>query len=216
MTETKELQKPVFLYAYAKFEEVSKAIIDYAENHIPAVYLLRDEAVRKDPIERDSHVTVFFKTPDREPSQHLREQCLAHGPFDLWLGDAHCFEIRDKMFDDGSKHSFDVVHIQVADAAPDFKLKKLHDLFGADYKAKSEHETFEPHLTIAYVKPDTGKEVVEHLNNFKFLAKQKLHFDQIHLKEFRGKPGVKYTVSLKEVVPAAPVRKTPPLCTRHE
>jgi 2'-5' RNA ligase len=208
---TTEVKKPpVFLYAFAEFENLKNAIVAYAETHVPKQYLLNDPVVRKDPIERDPHVTVFFKVPSRAPSQRLKAQFARRNPFDLQFGEAKVFEIKDKRFDDGTLHSYDVVYIEVLDNERR-QLTELHSLIGEDFETKSEHgEVYTPHVTVCYQKPGTGKETAEHINTFGYIVCDSLRFTSVHFKEFRtDDKSVKYTLSLSGKAPAIACKLPP-------
>lgn len=172
------------LYAFAQVPELAQLIVDFADLVIPKEWLLQDEAVKKDPVERDTHVTLFFGLPKQEPSAELKKALLDLGSFEVQLGELSKFECRDKVFEDGTKHSFDVAYIAVVD--PSGKLQKLHDLLGADFKAKDEHEKYTPHLTIAYLKPGQGQAVVERGTKLGFFRDKGFKIDKVLFRQFRS------------------------------
>lgn len=189
-------QKSKFNYAYSAFPKISDKIVKFATEHIPKEHLLNDVAVRTDSIERDSHITVIFKIEDRMPSEWLFNECRKLGVFSVELGDVHVFEQREKKFDDGSKHSYDVVVVDVQDT--EGKMLKLHKLWAQEYgiDLNKEDYPYKPHLTISYQVAGTGTKTAETAKGLGLFKGQKLEFSMIVVKEFRGSKIPKYFVSL--------------------
>lgn len=190
-----EVKKPTLLYAYAPFPHLSESLVRFATEHLPKEHLLQDELVRKDPIERDSHITIAFGLPDREPSQALHEQCHAVGQFTVELGDLRVFEQRDKVFGD-VKRSYDVVVIDVIDKRG--HLKKLHQLWSEDYGHPKDEYEFHAHFTISYQVAGTGAHTVSTARSLGLFKGQTVVCNEIRVKEFRGKKDAKYVVWMND------------------
>lgn len=187
------------LYAFTPFTGASKLITHFAETCIPRQHLLQDKTVKEDPIERDTHITVFFRLENKAPSAELIAACKKLGPFSVKLGDLKVFQQRDKVFDDGSKHSYDVVVIDVVD--PSGKMHLLHRLWGDAYGISAEREAktdyvYHPHLTIAYQVAGTGEDTVERAKLMGLFTGTEIVFTKVLVKEFRGDKDIKYTVEL--------------------
>jgi len=182
-----EAKKPIFYYAYAPLTQLGKKIVDFATEKINPDHLLDDKDVHPDPIERDTHITVFFKLPHKNVSEELLEQAALLGPINFRLGGLGVFETRDKKFDDGSVHSFDVVYIKVNDTNEE--LKNLHALFGESFgvPASEEEYPYKPHLTVAYQVKGTGKATVELAEKLGLFKNTVTGFSEVKIKQFRRK-----------------------------
>jgi 2'-5' RNA ligase len=200
-TEAKTEPRKTKLYAYLPIAPLAASISKFAEEYIPKECLLKDKQVRTDPIERDSHITVFFGLENKEPSQDLIEACKRLGSITIKLDKLKVFEVRDKVFDDGSKHSFDVL---VYDILDDYgKLPILHRLWGDAYGISEEEEAkkdypYHPHLTIAYLESGRGAPLASVLTIQRCFPESDRSswwiLNKVHVKEFKG--SVKYHVPL--------------------
>jgi 2'-5' RNA ligase len=198
-TEAKTEPRKTKLYAYLPIAPLAASISKFAEEYIPKECLLKDKQVRADPIERDSHITVFFGLENKEPSQSLIEACERLGSIAISLDKFRVFEQRDKVFDDGSKHSFDVLVYDITDEYG--KLAILHRLWGDAYGISAEEEAkkdypYHPHLTVAYLEPGMGA-VVAKIAQENYPEVNRCSWwilNKVHVKEFKG--SVKYHVPL--------------------
>ncbi len=103
---------------------------------------IREEDLINDGREPDVHVTVKYGLHDHDPFT-VRPIVRGFGPIKIILGDTSIFE-NDKE---------DVVKISVTSD----KLIKLNKLVSDNLEHTNTHPDYIPHVTLAYVKPGTGK-----------------------------------------------------------
>jgi hypothetical protein len=103
------------------------------------------------PYETHVHVTVAYDVP--ELSWVLGEKLVPCSSFSVALENAGVFKVRDKVFDDGTKHSYDVLYMKVKTNP---SLIVIHDLVIGETKTKDPHGEYKPHVTLAYLGVDRG------------------------------------------------------------
>jgi len=82
----------------------------------------------------------------------------------ITLGRRHVLEQRDRKFEDGKLHSYDVVVMDVlaSDGSP---LRRLHEALLKVGEVIHPFDEYRPHVTLAYVRAGTGQYIVEAMNH---------------------------------------------------
>jgi 2'-5' RNA ligase len=102
-----------------------------------------DSDLAEDGREADPHITVKFGLHDDEPSAELKRIVKDHGPIQAKLGKTSLF----------SNDEADVVKIDVVS----HDLHRLNKKISGACKCTDTHPEYQPHATVAYVKPGKGK-----------------------------------------------------------
>jgi 2'-5' RNA ligase len=119
---------------------------DLAKKVIAAGKLIPDSDLAEDGREDEPHVTVKFGLHDDDPKPLKSLLAQQEGPVVFALGKTSLFE----------NDEFDVVKVEVIS----HDLHHLNDLISENCKHTDTHPGYKPHVTIAYVKPGTGKKYV--------------------------------------------------------
>lgn len=120
----------------------------WSKKNIPDDALYADKSeVDKYGREEDSHVTVLYGLHDDDP-EGIRAVLQNYKPFEAKLGKISAFR-SDNM-------PFDVLKIEVQGKP----LFSLHDKIKSTLDATVKWRHYQPHVTIAYVQKDFGKEFV--------------------------------------------------------
>lgn len=106
-----------------------------------------DKQPGKDPIERKHHVTLHIFLPG-PPDEALTKKLKEQKPVCLRLKGTGCFENKSQ----------DVFFVRVE---VDDKLLGLHKLLVDEYKKPWPRESYTPHVTLAFLKPGTGKKYLK-------------------------------------------------------
>jgi 2'-5' RNA ligase len=96
--------------------------------------------------ENEHHVTVKYGIAFQTPTQRMRQALRQFGPVQATLGKTSIFENPDA----------DVLKVDVH--SPD--LNRLHKAISKLAPTKDTHPVYQPHLTLAYLKPGKGKKYV--------------------------------------------------------
>jgi hypothetical protein len=128
------------------------------------------------PLETHPHITAAYNVP--EITWKMGTQMRTRMPIPFQLSHVHVFEVRDKEFEDGTKHSFDVL---VWKLAPSAELKDLHDYIVTTMGVVDPYPVYSPHLTLAYLKPGAGAKYKEVLADMSDIANKlpAMRFDAI-------------------------------------
>jgi 2'-5' RNA ligase len=150
---------------------LSKEIITWGQNHIPNKELSDDKDGREDEI----HVTVLYGIHSESSymAKRLLRQCK---PFDIELKTIGVFT---------NNESFDVVKINVQSE----EIKKINEKLCKSIQYTSKFPTYQPHVTIAYVKKGKGWK----FNGDKTFNDRMFHVDTFI---FSSKNGIKEQIKI--------------------
>lgn len=134
-----------------------------------------DAEIGPDGRESEQHVTVKYGLRFQTPTARMRNALKDFGPIEITLGKTSLF----------SNDDADVLKVDVDSV----DLHRLNALISRLIPTHDSHPTYQPHATIAYLKPGKGKKYVGDTA----LVGQKLRFDSIL---FSGKGGHKEQLKL--------------------
>lgn len=128
-------------------KEYEKALLDWSKEHISDDSLFIDPKDGSKGRQDYFHVTIKYGLHDAKPTgvQQMAKE-LPIEPFSVTLGPISLFEHDD----------FDVVKIEVKSPY----LHKLHKEMSDAFENTEEYPDYKPHLTLAYVKKGTAKDLV--------------------------------------------------------
>lgn len=158
---------------------------DVAKEVKAAAAKIPDADLAEDGREERPHITVKFGLHTDDAAK-VEEALRGEKPVTVTLGETSLFK--------GEKH--DVVKIDVAG----YGLRKLNKKIAGAIKHTDTHKTYQPHVTLAYVKPGKGEKYA----GDKSLAGRKITIDRI---VFSGRDGGETVVHLGE--PAAAETEMP-------
>jgi 2'-5' RNA ligase len=141
-----------------------------------------DSALAEHGRESTPHVTVKYGLETADP-EAVREIVERHGPITLTLGRTSLFAANRQA--GGEPGAFDVVKVDVTSPALRELNAELAKLPNGDT-----HPTYQPHVTVAYVKPGEGQKYA----GSKALAGQTVTIDRL---TFSGKDGQQVEIPLK-------------------
>jgi 2'-5' RNA ligase len=121
--------------------------------------LLNDEIVTKHPIESDHHITLHFGLPFDD--KMYKKVASETSQFILTIRDFGSFTNKDKKFDDGTTHSYDILWVDVKDPGSD--LSSLHEKLVEESGIKPRN-AFKPHVTVAYLKYGKAQKYIDEWN----------------------------------------------------
>jgi 2'-5' RNA ligase superfamily len=128
-------------------ERLSDFIIDWGQINIPDENLYRLEGDDSLGREREPHVTVKYGFTTNDVPDILREIVHETKPFPVYLG-------RVSLFDNNPE--YDVVKIGVESPW----LRKLNSQISLQIPNEDKYPSYNPHITIAYVKKGTAAKLV--------------------------------------------------------
>jgi hypothetical protein len=126
-------------------EDLSKAIIKWGKDNISEEDLYIEDGEAKGR-EDDIHVTVFYGIKDDNPAE-VAELFSKLKPFDIRLGLINLFK---------DKKEYDVLKIEVESG----DLEKLHYDIEKGVDTENTYPTYNPHVTVGYVKKGTADKFV--------------------------------------------------------
>ena len=126
---------------------IAKRLFEWSLKHISDDLLVLKEDIKGR--EDEPHITVKFGLLERTPSEKLLEIIKNTRPISVKIGNI-------SLFKNGKEKGFDVVKCEVVSES----LHELNKLISETCKNEDEYKTYHPHLTVAYVKPDS----CNHLN----------------------------------------------------
>ena len=124
--------------------------------------------------ETDSHCTILFGVVREEDYFVLREELKTFGPVSITLGEITKFIPSDNI--DGK--NFDVIKLDVFSD----KLHELHNLIDDTCYNKNSYKEYHPHVTLAYVKPNSCDYLLGECN----LSYSEFTFDKIDFSSNKG------------------------------
>jgi 2'-5' RNA ligase len=143
-------------------KDLSEKIITWGKENIADEDLFeeKDAQGRED----DIHITLFYGIKSNDPTE-TKILLKNVDPIEIRLGLINAFKNDDKL---------DVIKIEVESGA----LEKLHYEISKSIENDNDYPTYEPHITIAYVKKDSKNDLVgdEEFKGLTFKA-DKLVFD---------------------------------------
>lgn len=142
-----------------------------------------DSALAEDGRETAPHVTVKYGLHDENPDK-IRDIVASHPPINVTIG-------KTSIFPDDGQRGYDVVKADVDSPA----LHKLNKAIADAAPHTDTYPTYQPHVTIAYVKPGEGQKYADDNS----LEGTKLTFNSV---EFSGKNGHNETIPLGGSAPA--------------
>jgi 2'-5' RNA ligase len=129
-------------------EDSSKKILTISKKLIPDNLLYNEEG-QDYGREHESHVTVKFGLTENYSKEDMGKVISHIHPFPITLTKISIF----------SNEKFDVVKIDVESDT----LIKLNKIF-SKLPNEDEHPIYHPHLTLAYVKPEEGKQFIKDIS----------------------------------------------------
>ena len=156
-------------------QEVSSRIIQWGKAHIPEENLY-DTEEKKFGRENDIHVTLLYGIIDKKPKR-VQELLSEVAPFEVRLGLVSFFKDHKDR---------DVVKIDVESS----DLLKLHYDIRKGIDNKNDYPTYNPHVTVAYVK----KRSCDDLIGDDFMLNKKFTVNTV---VFSSSEGTKVDVQLK-------------------
>lgn len=136
-----------YSYACTKVDlprDTAKDIINWGNKNISDDILFTDDDSQGR--EDDIHITLFYGIKKDDPKE-LRDIFSKIKPFEVRLGLINAFKDRD---------DHDVIKIE----AESGDLEKLHYNIRNNIDNKNDFPTYEPHITIAYVKKDSVNDLI--------------------------------------------------------
>jgi len=127
-------------------EDFNQKVIKWGYDNIPDDILYIDPEHTGLGRENEIHLTVLYGIATRSP-ELIKNVFKNEKPFVIQLGDINCFR----------NEQYDVIKIHVHGGQ---SLGRLHKIAQNDIKHKTIYDNFEPHITIAYVKPTCANEVI--------------------------------------------------------
>ncbi len=128
-----------------------------------------DKDLAPDGREDEPHVTCKFGLHFQSPTMKLRDALKDFGPVQVTLGKTSLFE----------NPEFDVLKVDVDSPS----LHRLNALISRVVPTHDTHPTYQPHATIAYLKPGRGKKYAGDTA----LVGQKMTFDAVRFSGRKGK-----------------------------
>jgi len=106
--------------------------------------------------EENTHCTILYNMLDTT-AQEIQKVLAGEPSFEIELGEMSIFE----------HDLYDVFKINVTG-------RSLHELYDITFNSidNDSYHNFNPHLTIAFMKKDKGKQLLERVNKNKFLGKK--------------------------------------------
>ncbi len=158
--------------------------------------LIKDEdladTIDWSPREENPHITVKYGLHSEKP-----------GEVQKLLGDVKPFEVtlgKTSIFPASEGNDYDVVKIDVNSP----ELHQVNKLISDNVKVTDTHPTYQPHITLAYVKAGKGKDYVGNAT----LEGTKIAFSEV---AFSDKDGKETAIALKDTSDKLPDKKTPKL-----
>lgn len=138
-----------YKYACTKVDlpkDLSKEIIQWGKENAPDDILFTedDSQGRED----DIHVTLFYGIKSDDPSD-IKKLLKDIKPFEIRLGLINIFKNKD---------SHDVLKIEVESG----ELEKLHYNIRENIDNKNDFPTYEPHVTVSYIKKNSADHLIGH------------------------------------------------------
>ena len=127
---------------------IVKRLLSWSNNNVPDNKLVVNEEAGGR--EKDYHITVKYGLIESTPSEKLLEVLRNHPPFKVKIG-------KTSQFKNGLTKGFDVLKCEILSP----ELIKLNKLVCDSVKHVDTYAGYNPHLTIAYVKPNS----CNHLEN---------------------------------------------------
>lgn len=156
-----------------------------------------DEDLAGDGREEESHVTVKYglHTNDPEP---VEKALWEEGPVTIKLGKTSIFPAKQEDIQAGGTDAADVVKIEID--SPD--LHRLNKLIASSTPVTDTYPTYQPHVTLAYVKPGLGK---------KYAGLKDLEGETVVLNsvKFSGKDGTVVEIPLQGDASSSPTPESP-------
>jgi 2'-5' RNA ligase len=162
MSTSSDKNKCSFLYIPFEFP----GVINFA-NNIDPDDLLRDDKVisRDNVIEFDQHITVKYGLPLYLMDENNQESQLFYNKLrdyfkkgiKINMKSISSFKNKDKKFDDGSLHSYDVLILPVESEELKIINKEISDTFNIP----NTHGEFKGHLTIGYLEYEASDKYIE-------------------------------------------------------
>ena len=144
-------------------DEVAQAVRNMA-SRIP------DEALAEDGREDEPHITVKYGLHD-ESADNVVAAVKGFEPVSVKLGKASIFPANESQAQRGGSQ-YDVVKIDVDSE----QLRTLNKLIEDSCECTNTHPTYQPHITIAYVKPGLGDGIAAMMDD---LEGTELVFDRL-------------------------------------
>src|SRR5579872_1746490 len=138
----------------------------YLRNREKIIEDISEEDLSKDtlithgnPIETESHITLLMGIPvekcDSVADEKIRQFISSENPPVLYVKSFSKFSNPDKIFEDGSHHSWEVVYAEIDEKSVDI-LKTYQKFFENLFDVRWHFPEFKPHITIAYLKYGTA------------------------------------------------------------
>lgn len=118
-------------------KDIAQLITVWSKNNIPDKFLAEDVGR-----EGYSHVTVLYGFPQTVTADEVNDH-VSESEIDVRLGKVKRFKAND------NRPKSDVLVIE----AESLKLRELNDYLTKEFDVKSAFATYNPHVTIAYIKP---------------------------------------------------------------
>ncbi len=158
---------------------LSEELFSWGKKLIPDNILVEnDEAGGR---EDEFHVTVKYGLVDSTPSPKLIRILSDFKPFMVGID-------KVSLFKNGEKKGFDVVKCEVISE----DLRKLNKKICDSCKFVDEYKTYNPHVTIAYVKPDSCNHLVG-----EFPLKDKFNVNEVIFSSGGESDGKRFSRNIK-------------------
>jgi 2'-5' RNA ligase len=142
-------------------DELTPKLNESITDHIDKDDLLDDKDVTDNPIETHHHITLHIGLGfDDKKYTQVSDR---HEPFTVTIGGLGKFSNKEKKFDDGTVHSYDVLWVDIKDQ--DGKLLALHEDFVDTFDKKYPQKEYKPHLTLAYLKHGKAQRYIDEWND---------------------------------------------------